>query len=189
VKWVCLYEEATVAEREHGDNSVLVKLFEHNAWANVKLLDFCAGLSDEQLDASAVGGFGTIRNTLTHILGSEVSYVHRVNGKLPPTPLVRGQMPTFDVMREAARWNSDELLKLAKSARQESVVHESEGHEHAEYPLASLIVQAINHSTEHRTQIATIITQLGMQPPDMSGWAFMVETGQFREFDDRTTSG
>lgn len=177
-----------MAESVHGDHSVLVKLFEHNVWANLKLLDFCAGLSDEQLDASAVGGFGSIRSTLPHILGSEVSYVNRVNGKLPPTPLVRGQMPTFDVMREAARWSGDALLALAVSARQESVVSESEGHEHVEYPLASLIVQQINHSTEHRTQIATIITQLGMQPPDMSGWAFMEETGQFREFDDRTPS-
>ena len=37
---------------ERGDTSVLTTLFEHNAWANLKLLDFCTGLSDAQLDAT-----------------------------------------------------------------------------------------------------------------------------------------
>jgi len=50
-----------------------------------------------------------------------------------------------------------------------------------EYPLASLIAQAIGHSTEHRAQIAAIITQLGLEPPDMSGWAYMEETGELAE--------
>ena len=30
-----------------ADTSVLAALFAHNAWANLKLLGFCAGLSDE----------------------------------------------------------------------------------------------------------------------------------------------
>jgi uncharacterized damage-inducible protein DinB len=42
-------------------------------------------------------------------------------------------------------------------------------------------MQALTHSTEHRTQIATIITQLGLQPPDMSGWMFMEQTGELKE--------
>ena len=50
-----------------------------------------------------------------------------------------------------------------------------------QYRLASLVMQAINHSTEHRTQVSTILTQLGLEPPDMSGWEYMVETGDFQE--------
>ena len=49
------------------------------------------------------------------------------------------------------------------------------------YPVASLMIQAINHSTEHRTQVSTIITQLGLEPPDMTGWAYMEEIGEFQE--------
>ena len=70
-----------------GDTSVLKALFAHNAWANLKLLAFCEQLSDEQLDAEAIGCFGSIRATLWHIVGGEVSYVERVNGKRPPKPL------------------------------------------------------------------------------------------------------
>jgi uncharacterized damage-inducible protein DinB len=43
------------------------------------------------------------------------------------------------------------------------------------------MVQAINHSTEHRTQIAAIITQLGMEPPDMSGWQYMEDIGELHD--------
>ena len=32
-----------------SDTSVLTTLFAHNGWANLKLIDFCEKLSDEQL--------------------------------------------------------------------------------------------------------------------------------------------
>ena len=35
-----------------------------------------------------------------------------------------------------------------------------------------LLVQAINHATEHRTQVAAILTQLGIEPPGMDGWTY-----------------
>jgi uncharacterized damage-inducible protein DinB len=166
-----------------GDTSVLTTLFEHNAWANLKLLNFCAGLSDQQLDSTAVGGFGSIRDTLRHIVNAELSYVERVNGKLPPQPLAPGEFPSFAVLQDAARWASDEMLQLALSARTDTTVRQRPPRQIYEYKLASLIVQAITHSTEHRTQIATVITQLGMEPPDMSGWQYMDEVGELQEID------
>ena len=168
-------------EHEPGDTSVLTTLFGHNAWANLKLLDFCEGLSDEQLDATAIGCFGSIRDTLRHIVGAEVSYVERVNGKLPPQPLSPGQVPGFEMLKDAARWASDELLQLALSARKDSSVREGPPQQLIEYKLASLMVQAVTHSTEHRTQISAIITQLGMEPPAMSGWKYMEEIGELQE--------
>ena len=47
---------------------LLVMFCEHNTRANLRLLDFCARLSDEQLDASAPGTFGRVRDTLVHIV-------------------------------------------------------------------------------------------------------------------------
>src|SRR5262245_14339239 len=170
-------------ETEDGDTGVVTTLFAHNVWANVKLLDFCERLSDAQLDATAIGCFGSIRNTLWHIIGGEVSYVVRVNGKLPPTLISPDQFPGFAALKIAARWTNDELLQLALSARQDTLVREHEAGEIFEYTLASLMVQAINHATEHRAQISAIITQLGLEPPDMSGWQYMVEIGEFKEFE------
>ena len=168
-------------ENENGDTSVLTTVFAHNAWANLKLLDFCEQLSEEQLDATAIGCFGSIRDTLCHIVGGEMSYVERVNGKLPPTPFSEDQFPGFAALKDVARWTNDELLQLALSAREDTNVREGDARNVYEYRLASLMVQAINHATEHRAQIATIITQLGLEPPDMSGWQYMVEIGEFQE--------
>jgi uncharacterized damage-inducible protein DinB len=169
-------------ETEQGDTSVLTTLFAHNTWANLKLLGFCERLSDGQLDATAIGCFGSIRDTLVHIVGAEVSYVERVNGKLPPRPLSGDQFPGFELLKDAARWAGDELLQLALSARQDTIVRQRPPRMLFEYKLASLIAQALSHSTEHRAQISAIITQLGMEPPDMSGWNYMEEIGELKEF-------
>ena len=172
-------------QTEQADSSVLAVLFQHNTWANLKLLDFCSTLSDEQLEATAPGTYGSVRDTLHHLVGAEVSYVNRVNGKLPPEPVARDRFPGFEVLKRSARWTGDELLQLALSARADTIVREEEVQQQVklvvQYKLASLMMQAINHATEHRTQVSTIITQLGLEPPDMSGWQYMVEMGEFQE--------
>ncbi len=171
-----------MAENEPGDVSVLTTLFAHNIWANLKLLDFCAHVSDAQLDTTAVGGFGSIRDTLAHIISAEVGYVERVNGKLLAAPAPTDQFPGFVVLKDAARWAGDELLQLALSAREDTLVRQRPPRHIFQYRLASLIVQAITHSTEHRTQIAAIITQLGMKPPDMSVWQYIEDSGELQDF-------
>ena len=171
-----------MAEDRLADTSVLTSLFRHNTWANLKLLDFCAGLSDDQLNATAVGTYGAIRATLVHLIRAEVDYVNRATGQLPAVPLPRDQFPGFEVLKDAVRWAGDELSQLAVAARADTIVREMPPQEPVvEYPLSSLMVQAVNHSTEHRTQISAIITQLGVEPPDMSGWMYMEEMGEFRE--------
>ena len=169
-------------ETEHGDTSVLTTLFAHNTWANLTLLDFCAGLSDAQLDATAIGGFGSIRDTLQHIISAEVGYVERVNGKLPATPLPAELFPGFAVLKDVAHWTGDELLQLALSAREDTSVRQHPPRHIFQYRLASLMVQAITHSTEHRTQISAIITQLSMEPPDMSVWQYIQDIGELQDF-------
>jgi len=169
------------------NDSMIVDLFGHNTWANLRLLDACASLTEEQLDANVPGTFGAIRDTLLHIVGAEVSYVARVTGRRPENPPVRGQFPGIDKLREGAQWTGEELLQMALGAGVDDIVHEEWRGKKASYPLTALLTQAINHSTEHRAQIATILTQQGIEPPDMSGWEYMVATGRFQEEGDDTS--
>ena len=165
-----------------GDDSVLVKLFGHNAWANLKLLAVCEGLNDAQLDATAVGGYGSIRDTLQHLVIAEQNYVNQVNDHLPAVPLIRGQWAGFPTLTAAVAWAGEELLAIARSARAETVNRVRAPRPVVEYKLSTLMVQAVTHSTEHRTQVATILTQLGIEPPDMSGWRYMEELGEIKDF-------
>lgn len=167
---------------QNGDTSILVSMFRHNTWANLRLLDACAGLDEAQLDAVAVGGYGSIHLTLTHIVRAEINYVNRATGKTYATPLPPDQFPGFDVLREAARWTGEELTQIAAHGRADDIVRVTRPDgKRAEYPLSGLLTQAINHSTEHRAQVAAIITQLGLVPPEMDAWTYMVELGVYRE--------
>jgi uncharacterized damage-inducible protein DinB len=43
-----------------------------------------------------------------------------------------------------------------------------------------MLAQALHHSNVHREQISAILTDLGLTPPDISGWANGRETGRYR---------
>jgi uncharacterized damage-inducible protein DinB len=59
----------------------LEKLFEHNNWANQKIIQACYALSDEQLDAEPQSVTkGTIRRTLVHLVSSQQSYLRTLTG-------------------------------------------------------------------------------------------------------------
>jgi uncharacterized damage-inducible protein DinB len=102
--------------------------------------------------------------------------------RLPPVPADR--IVGFAALKDTVRWAGDELLRLAVSARADTIVRVQRPQESIfEYPLAGLVVQALNHSTEHRAQVSAIITQLGIEPPSMSGWIYMREMGEFHELE------
>ena len=171
---------ASLPQPDQPGQSALAALFAHNTWANLKLLDFCAGLSAEQLEATAMGGYGTIRATLLHLVQAEVRYAGRVAGRQPPNPPPDEPYPSFEVLRAAVRRAVAELLAGALAARSDTLVTQRRANVIEQYKLADLMAQAITHATEHRTQVAACITALGLEPPDMSGWAWMEERGALK---------
>jgi len=42
-----------------------------------------------------------------------------------------------------------------------------------------VMLQAINHATEHRQQISSMLTALGVTPPDLDGWSYGEATDAF----------
>lgn len=154
--------------------SILVKLFEHNRWANLRAIEACAGLTDAQIDATVHGTAGSVRNTLMHIAGAEQRYVMRLSGR-QPTYSERDGWPGAEKLQQALDESGRALVDLAERANPDEVLQgEYQGRPY-ELPVATVYVQAINHATEHRAQIATILTQQGVEPPDFSGWAWDTE--------------
>src|SRR2546426_425966 len=62
-------------------NEALLVLYRHKTWATLALIDFCKGVDDAVLDATTPGTYGTIRDTLRHLVRSEEGYLARVTGK------------------------------------------------------------------------------------------------------------
>src|SRR2546421_11080856 len=81
----------------------LPDFFKYNLWANLRLLDACAQLSDAQLDATMTGTFGSVRETLLHLFAAEEGYVQSFTGTTPTPPLKElTTFPGFDELRRCA---------------------------------------------------------------------------------------
>jgi uncharacterized damage-inducible protein DinB len=179
-------------------NPILTEMFHHNLWANLTLIDFCATLPDEILETNLPGTFGTIRETLGHLAGTEEGYLAGLVGDIAPDSSSAEEVsPNLATLRERAL-HAGEALALA-TVREHAMksgegliafVEAVEGNPTArvawfgqtyEMPASLFLVQAINHATEHRAQIKTALTQAGVPPPELDGWTWDREkSGQSR---------
>lgn len=69
--------------------SLLTDAFGHHVWASVRLLDACADLDDAQLAMAVPGTYGSIIDTLRHLVSGDVFYldVLRVGATARPATL------------------------------------------------------------------------------------------------------
>ena len=148
----------------------LVKLFEHNNWANNQIIKACSTLSDDQLDTEPQSATkGTIRETLTHLVNSQRGYLSLLTLTLEAR---HHAPPTFAGLQESAQISGEGLLALVQD-------------ESSNFPKARLqttdgffvepwvvMLQVINHATEHREQIKSMLSALGITPPNIDGWDY-----------------
>lgn len=149
-------------------------LFRHNLWANRELFALCAGLSDAQLDTGIVGAYGTIRETLQHIADAEYSYWKRLTTGQPYRRPADAPPPTLADLQTSIRTSGEGLIAFAPTVQPDDTVAvkwESDVTARA-IPCSVLLTQVINHATEHRAQIMATLTQLGIEPPELSGWTY-----------------
>lgn len=153
----------------------LTTLYRHNLWANLKLLEACVGLNDEQLAASIPGSRGSIRETLAHIVTSERSYFSRIStGERYIGPADAPPM-TFEEMMESLRTTGQGLIEWASKVQAEDTVQIDWDGTPRAVPKTIILAQVINHATEHREQIKATMTELGIEPPDLQSWAYFDE--------------
>jgi uncharacterized damage-inducible protein DinB len=158
----------------------LTTLFKHHRWANLQLLECCAGLTPEQLDTTMVGAFGSIGVTLEHITSSEKSYFSRIStGKRYDRPENAAPM-TMAEMEASLRETGTGLIEWASKLKADDIVEvDWEGTPRAT-PKNILLTQALFHAAEHREQIKTMLTQMGVEPPDLQGWEYFDRNYEFQ---------
>ncbi len=152
--------------------NVLARIFEHNTWANLQILQVCSTLTDEQLDAQPVSTTrGSIRRTLEHLIDSEQYYLYDLTGV---RPLFDWQSPPpFAELREAAQNNGKIVQDLVRDADSLSQMQRLLTQDKKYYVDPWVIfLQIVNHATEHREQIKSMLTALGIKTPDIDGWDF-----------------
>jgi len=149
--------------------NILAKLFEHNNWANMQIIQACSALSDEQLDAEPHSATkGSIRQTLLHLVGSQASYLLLLT--LPVEARYYAPLE-FAELQESASISGAGLLALARGEQKPLDPRLQTEHGFHVEPWV-VMVQVINHATEHREQIKSMLTSLGVTPPDIDGWTY-----------------
>jgi uncharacterized damage-inducible protein DinB len=150
--------------------TMLVKLFEHNNWANGQIIQACSALSDEQLDAEPQSAtIGSIRRTLIHLVASQQGYLSLMT---LPVEARRDVAPAFAELQNTARISGEGLLALARDEPSDHLKTQLQTTDGYFVEPWVVMIQVINHATEHREQISSMLSALGVTPPNMDGWTY-----------------
>jgi uncharacterized damage-inducible protein DinB len=160
--------------------SPLADAFAHHIWATLRILDACEPLSREQLGTSGVGTYGSILATLRHLVASDRSYLGLLDDRLEDVDEEAIELSAMRAVIEANGPAWQEVVAGEMDPDRVIVRHRDDGSEsHA--PLGIRLAQVIHHGTDHRSQICTILTTLGIEPPPIDAWDYAWSDGRLRE--------
>src|SRR5215471_20567619 len=143
----------------------MIDLFRHNAWATRRLLEFCRDLDPSLLDTAAPGTFGSVKETLAHVVGWEEVLAGAVEGSPAPSP-----PPAFtsvDDLLERARWLAERWERgLDPEPHPERLVPMEAGGQRRLVRVGTVLAQVVHHGNHHRSQVCTVLSTISIAPPD-----------------------
>ena len=144
------------------------ELYDYNHWANQRAISSVTPLTHEMFIRSMGNSFGSVRDTLAHILGAEWIWLERWLGRSPKALLSASDFPTVQTLQQrwaAVRHDQSEFIQtLVPDRLQEEVSYINTRGERYAYALWRQMVHVVNHSSYHRGQITTLLRQMGAEP-------------------------
>jgi uncharacterized damage-inducible protein DinB len=152
--------------------------FGHHVWATLQLIDACVALDPAQLEATVSGTYGSIIETTRHLVAADCGYLFALTGG-DHVEIDEARMDLTELRNEMERngpaWSALVAQDIDPDA---DVVRHREDGTDSHAPLGIRLAQALHHGTDHRSQICTALTTLGVEPPLIDVW-------DFAEKDDR----
>ncbi len=163
-------------------NEGLTEMFRYNAWANRELFSACRSLTEKQLDMHIQGISGSIRELLMHIAGGQQTFILRTKGRQHEGELGRqSDWPGIETVIRITASTSEELIAIAEQLKGNEVVDLSYQGRTYRYPKRFFLVHAMEHSTEHRTEVKVALASVGIETPDLDGWNYSLTAGYGQE--------
>jgi len=141
-------------------------LLSYNDWANRRVFDTVVSLTGEEWSRDLGSSYSSVQSTTAHLIGVEWIWLERWQGNSPSAPPEWMSDPSPEQLRtvwEDIEVRRSEMLKSVDFQRTVSyrLFNGSEGSQ----TLGNLVLHVVNHSTYHRGQLATMLRQLGKEPP------------------------
>lgn len=156
------------------DIAYVQRMARYNRWQNANLYGAADALSDEERRRERGAFFGSIHQTLSHLMWGDRIWMSRFAG----TPRPQGGIPesialypdwdalkrertSFDNViadwadRLDPAWLAGDLTWFSGAAKRELT-----------RPAAMLVAHFFNHQTHHRGQVHCLLTQAGVKPAD-----------------------
>jgi uncharacterized damage-inducible protein DinB len=121
---------------------------------------------------------------LQHIVEGDAFYAWRLSGDAPAW-WGKGELPPASLAQLEARneemsrvWES--LLARPLDPEDWTSDTEEDGSE-CRATVGVIVAQVLYHGNEHRSQVNTILTTLGLDPPDVEAWAYGIAVGRHVE--------
>lgn len=164
-------------------SSVLSDAFGHHIWATIRLIDSCVDVPSEQLEVTVPGTFGSILGTLRHLVDADASYLHVISGQR--VLMADHSADDLDGLRAAMESHGVDWQRVLADDLDptEVVVRQRDDGSESHAPLGIRIAQVLHHGTDHRSQVCTALTNLGVEPPEIDVWDFGWSDGRVVEFD------
>ena len=156
--------------------------FAHHVWATERVIDACLPLSPEQMDTAAPGTYGSIRRTVRHLVGSDSWYLFDITGDRAHR--IDERAMDLEQLRAAMRDDGRAWSQfLAGDPDPDAIIREVDEQDGFERdaPVALRLAQALHHGTDHRSQICTALTTLGLEPPSIDVWGYGLQAGRSRD--------
>jgi uncharacterized damage-inducible protein DinB len=147
----------------------LAILFDYGYWSNTRLFDVVSRLPVDEFTRPVAGSYGSIRNTLVHMLSAEAGWLDRCGGPPRGPKLNPDDFPTLASVTE--RWTlverqmRDFLGTLGDDdldRRVEFVI--APGAAPHVMSIGEMLHHSAIHNVHHRGQIALLLRMLGHVP-------------------------
>jgi uncharacterized damage-inducible protein DinB len=146
-------------------------LYNYNAWANRRILDMASQLSPDQLLSRVGAGFDSIHDILVHTMAAQWIWLSRWQGVSPTSLFNPAEFPDLAAIR--SRWETLEtetqafVAGLSEASLDETIAYRNTRGRPFAYRLWQMMAHQVNHATQHRSEVAAILTHLGHSPGDL----------------------
>lgn len=155
-------------------------LFDYDAWATERILIQAAKLLPEQFAASPGANNSSVRQILAHTLVAQLLWRTRFETGTSNIDSKADDALTADALRQ---WWAEErqamrahLATLTDDDLDRPFRFERRG-EMAELTRWHILFQLINHGTQHRSEVAALLTDYGHSPGDLDFFLFVRSSG------------